>query len=258
VVVMKKNYFKFSLTLNVIFALIAVAFSLIFYVSASSLNDSQGVYTFLSYVKNVLDFLAVFVGYATVIYAFAKLDFVNGVISIGTFSISVLISFLYRIIANIVSSNSMTDFLADQDVLSASELYTIMFYSSFGQDVFKQLIPAIIIAIIVYMCTKNGTQRIKKLFSWENKVQKAMILSTLIVFVFQLLIHTGLNVLPSVLPELIDVGSISATMFEAVLISYIDVIIFYLIMPYFVYYFMFNIYDNYVIKHPDKTIKETI
>ena len=255
---MKKNYFKFSLTLNVIFALIAVAFSLIFYVSASTLNDSQGVYTFLSYVKNIFDFLAVFVGYATVIYAFAKLDFANGILSIGTFSISVLISFTYRIIANIVSSNGMTDFLADQNVLSASDLYTIMFYSSFGQDVFKQLIPAIIIAIIVYVCTKKGTQKIKKLFSWENNVQRAMMLSTLIVFVFQLLIHTGLNVMPSILPELMDVGSISASMFEAVLISYIDVVIFYLIMPYFVYYFMFNIYDNYVVKHPDKKVKETV
>ena len=255
---MKKNFFKFSLTLNIIFAVIAVVFSLIFYVSSSTINDSTGMYTFLSYVKNVFDFLAVFIGYATVIYAFSKLDFANGILSIGTFSVSVLISFIYRIIANIISSNGMADYLAEQEVMSASDLYTIMFYSSFGQDVFKQLIPAIIIAIITYVCTRKGTQKIKKLFSWENSVQKAMLLSTAIVFVFQLLIHTGLNVLPSILPELIDVGSISASMFEAVLISYIDVVVFYLIMPYFVYYFMFNIYDNFVVSHPDKKSKEII
>lgn len=255
---MKKNFFKFSLTLNVIFALLAVAFSIVFYVSSSSLNDSQGFYTFLSYVKNVFDFLAVFVGYATVIYAFAKLDFANGIISIGTFSVSVFISFLFRIIADIISSNGMTDFLAEQNLLSASDLYTLMFYSTLGQDVFKQMVPALMIAIIVYVCTKKGTQKIKKLFSWENTVQKAMLISTAAVFLFHLVIHTALNILPTILPELIDVGSISATMFEAVLISYIDVIIFYLLMPYFVYYFVYNIYDNYVIKHPDKKVKETV
>ena len=243
---MNKKFFKLSLTLNIIFALVAVVFSLIFYFYSTQIYEGESFLNFLYYVKTFFDLLAVFVGYTTIIYAFSQFDFKNGLLSLGVFSISFLISFVFQVVGSIIDNSGefTVDFL----------VYVI--YYSFGQGFITQMVPALILALITLKLTKNGTQRIKSFFSWKNSIQKAMIVGTLIIFGLNLISHTGFTMLPSLVSELSDYGSITRDHLTAIIVSYVEICIFYLAMQYTVYYFMYKIYDGFVLKGPNQ--KETV
>lgn len=243
---MKKNYFKLSLTLNIVFALVAVVFSLIFYFYSTQVYEGEAFLNFLYYVKTFFDLLAVFIGYTTIIYAFSQFDFKNGLISIGVFSISFFISFLFQVVGSIIDNSGefTVDFL----------VYVI--YYSFGQGFITQMIPAFILAFITYKLTKSGTQRINSFFSWKNSIQKTMLIGALVIFGLNLVSHTGFTMLPSLISELSDYGSITRDHLTAIIVSYVEIAIFYLVMQYTVYYFMYKIYDGFNIKSSCK--KENI
>lgn len=245
---MKKNFFKFSLTLNIAFALLAVVFTLIFYFSSINIVEGEAFLDFLYYVKTFFDLLAVFVGYTTIIYAFSQFDFKNGLISIGTFSISFLISFVFLVVGSCLDNTSAftVDFL----------VYVI--YYSFGQSFITQMVPALLIALITYKLTRNGTQKIKGIFSWTNSIQKTMIIVTLIVFGLNLVSHTGFTMLPNLISELSDYGSITADHLTAIIVSYVEIVIFYLVMQYLIYFFMYKLYHSYVISRSKEKVKENI
>ena len=245
---MKKNFFKFSLTLNIAFALLAVVFTLVFYFSSTNIVEGEAFLDFLYYVKTFFDLLAVFVGYTTIIYAFSQFDFKNGLISIGTFSVSYLISFVFLVVGSCLDNTSAftVDFL----------VYVI--YYSFGQSFITQMVPALLIALITYKLTRNGTQKIKSLFSWTNSIQKAMIITTLVVFGLNLVTHTGFTMLPSLISELSDYGSITADHLTAIIVSYVEIIVFCLVMQYLIYFFVYKLYHSYVISRTKDTVKENI
>ena len=245
---MKKNFFKFSLTLNIAFAIVAVIFTLIFYVSATRIDEGEVFLDFLYYVKTFFDLLAVFVGYTTIIYAFSQFDFKNGLISIGTFSISFLISFVFQVFGACIDN---------PETFTADFLVYVIYYS-FGQSFITQMIPALLIAFITCLLTKNGTQKFKRLFSWTNSIQKTMIIVTVIVFALNLISLTGFTVLPGLISELGDYGSITADHLEAIIVSYVEIVIFYLVMQYLVYFFAYKIYHSHVIGHSKESSKEIL
>lgn len=243
---MKKNFFKLSLTLNIAFALVAVIFSLIFYFYSTQIYEGEAFLNFLYYVKTFFDLLAVFVGYTTIIYAFSQFDFKNGLLSLCTFSVSFLISFVFQVIGSIIDNSGefTVDFL----------VYVI--YYSFGQGFITQMIPALVLAIITLKLTKNGTQRINTFFSWKNSVQKTMIVGTLVIFGLNLISHTSFTMLPGLISELVNYGSITLDHLTAIIVAYVEILIFYLAMQYCVYYFMYKIYDGFILKNSAK--KETV
>lgn len=242
---MKKSYFKFSLALNIIVACLAVIFSLVYYYYSSRVDDGESFLTFLFYVKTFFDLLAVFIGYTTVIYAFSQFDFYNGIISLGTFSVSFLISFVFQVVGTCMTLP--TEF-------SASVLVYTIFYS-FGQGFITQMIPALIIALIAYKITKDKNESISSFFSLKNSTSKAIFVITMAVFGLNVLSHTGFSVLPGLISEMSDYGSITQAHFNEIIISYVEVVIFYLVMQYLIYYFVYKIYDNYVTEHKEKKVK---
>ena len=233
---MKKNYFKFSLTLNVITALIAVAFSLFYYIYVGRLSDGAEALSALSYFKTFFDLIAVFTGYATIIFAFSRYDFHNGLISLGVFSISFLISFFFQVIGACIDNTAefSVDFL----------IYVI--YYSFGNGFITQMLPALLLAYIAYKTTKDGTRKITSLFSWKNPIQRSMIIMTLIVFGLNFISHTAFFVLP----DLIEFEFfITKSLFTDIVVSYIALILFYLVMQYLMYLGMYKLYDRYTETH---------
>ncbi|MBO4982724.1 MAG: hypothetical protein J6D23_01580 [Clostridia bacterium] len=243
---MNKKFFKLSLTLNVIFALVAVGFSLIFYFYSTQVYEGESFLNFLFYVKTFFDLLAVFVGYTTIIYAFSQFDFKNGLLSIGVFSISFLISFVFQVVGSIIDNTG--EFTVD--------FFVYVIYYSFGQGFITQMVPALVLALITYKLTKNGTQRIKSFFSWTNSIQKVMLVGTLVIFGLNLISHTGFTMLPNLITELNDYGSITHDHLTAIIVSYVEICVFYLVMQYTVYYFMYKIYHGFVLNSSNK--KETI
>ena len=244
---MKKNFFKFSLTLNIVLAALSVAFSLIYYFSSTSIADGEGFLSFLYYVKTFFDLLAVFVGYTTIIYAFTRSDFKGGLLAVGIFAISFLISFVFLVVGSCIDNSSV--FTVD--------FFVYVIYYSFGSSFITQMIPALFAALITYLLTKNGAPKITKLFSWKNPVQKSMIIITLSLFGASLLLYTGFNMIPGVVLEFSKYGGIYASSFKAIIISYVEITAFYLIMQYLVYHFMFKIYDAYTIcSNPKGKVKK--
>ena len=232
---MKKNFFKFSLTLNIVLAALSIAFSLIYYLATTSLADGQGFLSFLYYVKTFFDLLAVFVGYTTIIYAFTRHDFKGGLLSVGIFSISFLISFVFLVIGSCVDNSSLfgVDFF----------VYTV--YYSFGNCFITQMVPALFAALITYMLTKKGAGKITKMFDWKNPAKKSMTIITLCLFGASILLYTGFNMVPGIVFEFSKYGGIYAESLKAIIISYVEIIAYYLVMQYLVYHFMFKIYDTY-------------
>ena len=241
---MKKNYFKLSLTLNIVFACIAVIFSLVYYYFSIRIADGDAFMSFLYYTKTFFDLLAVFVGYVTVIYAFSQFDLVNGLISLGTFFVSFFISFVFQVVGTCMA------YVAE--VTSDFIVYTIFY--SFGQGFITQMIPAIVIGFLAYKISKYKGGSISSFVSWKSLASRALIVCTLVVFGLNLLSHTGFIVLPSIISEMTDYGSITKSHLSEIIISYVEVVIFYFVMQYLVYFFVYRIYDGYVTRHKEKGV----
>ena len=239
---MKKNFFKFSLILNIALAALSAIFMFI-YSALDDKYDGEAFFTFLYYVKTLFDLLAVFVGYSTIIYAFANFDFKNGLISIGTFSVSVFISFVIMVIGSCISYNGDVTF----------DFFMSMTFYSAGSCLITQFIPALFVALITHYVANKGTRRLMTgLISWKNNVQRTMIIVTLCLFVISVLFYTFSAVLPFLVE---NEFLIYQSELVSIILDYVEKIIFYLIMQYLVYFFMYKIYGAYLIKHPEKKEK---
>ena len=172
---MTKKFYRLALILNIATALLSVIFAIIYYVADQNL-DSGSLLTFLFYVKKFFDLLAVFTGYGTIMYAFTRYDFKCGLTSIGIFSISVVISFLYQVIGTCIYDNKFAlDFI----------LFTI--YYACGTCIITQLLPALIIALCTHFATKDKTNKYTLL-----RIRGTV---TLIIFGINLLVQLIFNVL---------------------------------------------------------------
>ncbi len=252
---MKKNFFKFSLILNISCALLSAIFMFIC-AACEKRYSGEAFFTFLYYVKTFFDLLAVFVGYATIIYAFSNFDFKNGLISIGTFSVSVFISYITFIIGkSIYPAASYTDILSSatySESVTFDYLLFLIIYSA-GSCFITQLVPALLIALITHLTTSKGQKRlITGFISWKNTIQRAMLIATLGLFGFNVLFYTFGSMLPFLISEKF---SIPFADFIAIIINYVTMVVFYLVMQYLVYFFMYKIYHAYTIHHPDKKEK---
>lgn len=236
---MKKNYFKLSLALNITTAVLAVIFSIVYYVYVGQVSEGDGFLSFLSYVKTFFDLIAVFVGYSTIIYAFSRFDFHNGIIAIGVFAISFLISFVFQVVGACI----------DNGAELTVDFFIYVVYYSFGNGFITQMIPALLLAFIAHKTTRDGTKRITKFISWNNPIQKSMIIMTLIVFGLNIVSHTGFNVLPDLIAYEFY---ITESLFWDIILSYFVLILFYLAMQYTIYFLMYRFYDKYVDSHPEK------
>ena len=232
---MKKNFFKFSLTLNILFAALSVVFTLIYYSYSTSIVEGEGFLRFLYYLKTFFDLVAVFVGYTTIIYGFTRLDFKGGILSLGIFSISYLISFIFLVVGACFDNSSV--FTVD--------FFIYVIYYSFGNSFITQMIPALFAAFMAYMLTKNGAPKLSKFITMKNPAQKVMLIVTISLFGANLLLFSGFSVIPSIVAEVSKYGGIHASSLSTIIEAYVEITVFYLIMQYVVYYFMFKIFDNY-------------
>lgn len=240
---MQKKFFKFSLILNIASALLSAIFMFI-YAFYDKKYDGDAFFAFLDFFKTFFDLLAVFIGYATIIYAFSRFDFKNGLISIGTFSVSVFISFVTMIIGSCISFTGE---------FSLDFFFSVAFYSA-GSCFITQLIPALVIAFITHKLTAGASGiEITRFISWKNPLQKAMLIITLGLFGFNIIYLTAFNVFPFLIENSFEfyADEIGGVILDITL-SYIYKIVFYLALQYLVYYYMYKIYDAYLASHQKK------
>lgn len=236
---MKKNFFKISLTLNIIFAVIAAVFLFIFnyYITR---YQGYAFTTFLSYTKLFFDLMALFIGYSAIIFAFSKLDIKNGYLSLLAFFASVFISFLVQVISECVYFSTG---LTVKAVVAS-------IYLAAGSCFINQLIPAILIALLTYLLTNKCKDPVlTKFISWSCPVQKTMMIVSIVLCVINVITITAIDLFPLLIQnkfsfykqDLIDI----ITGFTA---DYIITILFYLVLQYVVYYWMYKFYCSYLKK----------
>lgn len=246
---MNKKFFKFSLTLNIVFAMISIIFSLIYFFYSASATSGDGFVVFLEYVEKFFDLMAVFMGYATIIYAFSMLSLTDGLYSFVSFSASFLLSYIFYVAGFLIFASS------DPGVTLTSYDGISLVYFYFGQSFITQMLPAILIAFITHKLTKKGTQKVTSMFTFKNSIQKTMLVLTLVFFALNFVLSTVIDVWPMIKSLFTD-GIIRESNLNATIEIYVNLIVFYLIMQYLVYYFFYKIYDNYIITHPYKATKE--
>lgn len=218
---MKKSFVYTSLIMVVSTAIVSVIFSILYYLADTYIVDPQLLVKVSYYAKRTFDLIAVFTGYAVIIYAYARYKAMDALYSIGIFGISVFISLAYQILGVCIT----------EKITDVSNIITTI-YLSIGSCVVSQLLPAILVAFLTYKLTKDGARRISTFISWKNPIHRCMIITTLAVFGVNIISHLGFNVLPFLITNNFYIYESD---FWSIMGSMLEYIIFYILVQYCVY-----------------------
>ncbi len=228
---MKKEYFKYASIAVIGSALLSVIFSILFFVADTNIVEATPLLDVLAYVKKSFDILALFIGYATVIFTFAKFGTTDGLWSVALFFCSFLISVVWQIVGTCIDAQEHSlDFI----------VFTL--YYSFGSGFITQMIPAALIAFLAYKFTLGKAENPTKFISMKNPAQKTMIISTLIIFGVNLLLSLSIDIFPLLIEENFY---ITVEEFKYILFSLMQTVIYYLVVQYVVYFAMYKLYTVY-------------
>ena len=229
---MKEKFYNLSLILIIATASLSVGFAILYFLASEIIVPGESMLIFLFYVKKFFDLLAVFTGYGTIIYAFSRYSYIDGLKMIGIFAISVLISFVYQVIGTCLFDSTQFSF----------ELVITTIYYAFGDCFITQYIPALVIALVAYKSTMDGTKRIEKFISFKNPTQRVMLLVTLVIFAINFVVQLIFDILAFLIEVewmiyIDELGSIFASIFETMFI--------YIVIQYCVYMLVHYIYTKY-------------
>ena len=235
---MKKEYFKYAAVAVLGSALISVLFSAIYFIADTNIAETSPLLEILAYIKKSFDILALFIGYGTIIFTFARFGTVSGIWSVVLFFCSFLVSVVWQIIGTCIDAEEHSlDFI----------IFTL--YYSFGSGFITQMVPAILIAFIAYKLAVGNAQNPTKFISMENPPQKAMIISTLIIFGVNFLIALGFDILPFLIEE--DFY-ITVNDFKYILFALVEIVVYYLVVLYVVYFTTYKLYNAYTNNNEEK------
>lgn len=228
---MKKEYFKYASIAVLGSALLSVIFSVVYFIADTHIVSETPLLEILAYVKKSFDILALFIGYGTIIFTFAKFGTLDGLWSVALFFCSFLISIIWQIIGTCISAEEHSlDFI------------TFTLYYSFGSGFITQMVPAALVAFLAYKFAVGRAENPEKFISMKNPSQKTMIISTLIIFGVNFLILVGFDTLPLLIEE--DFY-ITVEEFRYILFSLLEMIIYYLVVQYAVYFGIYKLYTVY-------------
>lgn len=231
---MKKRFYLGSTVLLITTALLSVFFSIVFLVADTYL-ESNGLVVFFSYVKKFFDLLAVFTGYGTVMYAFTRYDLPTGLKALGLFGGSVCISFIYQIIGTYLTYNA-----SEVDSTGIDFTLFVIFYAC-GSCVITQFAPAILIAFMTHMLTKDGTTR--------KTLRNLRLIVSGVIAGINLIVYIALDLIPFLNEEywIVDWEDIGF-----IIISILEIVIVYFLVQFIMYYALHYIYKKLDYDAPKK------
>lgn len=252
---------KRSIIFSVIFATITATLSVQFII-ASLLIDLFANNDILAdsfyYIRVAFDLIAEFACYGIILYAYCRYPFKKAwpglLIAFGSciFSHNFLIG--AEIISEIVSPTSNQEF--------GSVLVAIL-SSAFLGILIERILPFMAIVLISYLCTRNGTEKISKLVSFKNPIQRAMLISSLLIYLIN-----AVPALSIVVRDLATLNNLSSSIEKSegwqtfwTIIGYgaleqLTIVIYNFVLLYAVYMLIYRIIENYSLKTPNsKNIK---
>lgn len=227
---MKKKFYIGAAILLVSTAFLSVFFSIV-YMVADMLIESNSWVVFFMYVKKFFDLLAVFTGYGTVMYAFTRYDLPTGLKATGLFGISVGISFIYQIIGTYLTFDA-------ESVAGTTDVSFILFviFYACGSCFITQFAPAILIAFLTHILTKNGTS--KKTLNTLRLIVSGIITG------INIIVYICFDMIPYLIEEMwiVEWGDIGN-----IVLSIVEVIFFYFVIQFIMYYathYLFEYIDS--------------
>ncbi len=152
---------------------------------------------------------------------------------------------------------------------TAGKLYFIAesFRDAYLGSMNPRIIPTLLVALITYLCTKNGTYYIKSLFSFKNPIQRAMIFSTLAVYLTKALTAfivndgvaiTSLIAKGSLLTDAptMTLGEFWLSLWNDVLYAHVKYFVIYLVLQYFILLFVYFLNKKFTENAPVKKEKK--
>ena len=218
---MRKKFIKSSILMVTITAVLSVIFAILYYLADNYLVEPVWLIKVAYYAKRTFDLLAVFTGYAIIMYAYSRYQARDAIYSIGIFGISVFISYLYQVIGACIDQGQV-----DIDFV----IYSI--YFSLGSCVISQLLPGVLVAFLTYKLTEKGARRLTSFISWKNPIHRCMIITTLVIFGINLFAHLGFNIFPFLIE---NNWSIYQWQFWDIILTLVDYTAYYLIVQYSIY-----------------------
>ncbi len=245
-VLMKKRFYRDASIAVIGSSLIAIVVSLVLFFTDLYYRDggAETLISFLGYLTDVFNALTVFIGFATIIYAFFKFDFYEGVMSCLIFAASFVPYFIYHATARFVYTR--TEFvdagmIGDFDVADA---LLMSIYQAMGSGVINQILPSILVAFIACKVIKMSKREPTKFISFENKLQKSMIVSCISLTAINIVMFVLTGVLPSALSDYIFVSQEDFNVFiGSIVLEILKLLIIYLVVAYIVFMLMYRFYN---------------
>lgn len=249
---MSKRSIKFSALLAGVTAGLSILFILVsLLVDLYANNDivSDAAY----YIRTAFDLIAEYTALGIVIYAFcrysAKKAWPSFIIAFSSFALSLFFQIASTAVFNVVTKTDMS---------SSGVFGNIAMDLMFGllTMFIERILPCCAIALITFLCTKNGTAKISKLFSFKNPVQRAMLLSATLIYLINAVSTLYLDIM-----NIISIGGTQNMYFEEfvlqVILPHISIVIYNFVLQYAVYLLIYILCQKYAESAPIKRVKAT-
>ena len=188
---MSKRTVKFFTLLVLITSVTSMLFITASVLADTLIEDEHTFSIVLSYVRTIFDLIAEFTVYGIVIYCFSRYELKDSLKSFIFAVVSFLLAIVYSLAGTIVYNLVLNEGLSANDIVAN-------IFMSLGESllltILTRVIPCIVLAIIVYLCTKRGTKGIKHFISFRNPVQLAMIILTVLLFLINLASALGMDI----------------------------------------------------------------
>ena len=213
------------------------------------------------YIRTAFDLVAEYTAFAVVIYAFcrysAKRAWPAVLIALGSFILSALFQIGATAVVQIISNPE----LSSSDILGNIGIDLLL---GFVGLMIERIIPCVLIALITFLSTMHGTQKISKVVSFKNPAQRAMLISCFLLYL--------INAIPQLILSIIDLisyggpSNMYADEFFAfigfnIVLNQAAILVYNLVLQYLVYLLVYYLCqkheENAPIKDRNEPIKET-
>ena len=239
---MEKKFFINASVAVIGSSLLSLAIAITYFAVSLSIDEGHSLLLFLGYLTDVFNAVSMFIGYATVIYAFFKFGFYEGVMSLLICFAAFIPYFIYQSVAWNVYAELGYDVAMDGSEAFSSALMGINY--SMGQGVINQILPAMLVGFIAYRVTKYRKDKPKQFVSWRNGLQRAMIICCLALFGINLVMY----ILTGILPELIELDFVMTRVYFndfviSVILNIFELIVIYLPLAYITFMLIYKFYE---------------
>ncbi len=211
------------------------------------LADNETASLVFKEIRTAFDLIAEYTAFGIVIYSFCRYTPGKAKRSILIALGSILLSFMFQIIATAVYELTTS---AEE----SGDIWTnILMFTLFGLlgVVIERILPCLLIAFITFLCTRNGTAKVSRIFSFKNPIQRSMLFSAITIYLINEIPTLILHII-----EIVGIGGTSQLYAEEFMLNYVIphilILVYNLIFVYFIFLIVYFICKKFEESAPIK------